>query len=219
MFDTLLALIAPHICIGCAVEGDLWCGDCRRDAPAAIERCYRCHALSVAGRTCPSCRRASALYQVQAATAYEGGAKRLIWKLKFERARAGARDAAALIAVRCTIPEEVVLVHVPTATSRVRRRGYDQAWLVARSLARRLGTPARPWLLRLGQKQQRGASRRGRLQQLDGAFMVQGVAAIRGKHVVLVDDVVTTGATLEAAARTLKAAGAKRVSAVVFAQA
>jgi predicted amidophosphoribosyltransferase len=74
-------------------------------------------------------------------------------------------------------------------------------------------------LTRLGQKQQRGMSRRDRLKQLESAFAPASQGKIRGAHLVLVDDVITTGATLEAAARILKAAGAKRVSAVVFAQA
>src|SRR6185312_17317740 len=87
MFDALLSLIAPHICVQCGIEGTLWCEACRASAPLAVERCYKCHALSARGRTCVSCRRASPLYGVQAATRYENSAKRLIWRFKFERAK------------------------------------------------------------------------------------------------------------------------------------
>lgn len=76
-----------------------------------------------------------------------------------------------------------------------------------------------PALVRLGQQQQHTATRAQRLTQLAKAYTVPRPELVVGKYVVLVDDVITTGATLEAAARALKAAGAKRVSAVVFAQA
>jgi len=109
MFDGLLAIIAPHVCIGCGIEGSLWCQGCRDKSPAAIERCYRCHALSPVGKTCRTCRKASPLYQVQAATRYETEAKRLIWKLKFERARVGAHEAADLIATRAELFEDTIL--------------------------------------------------------------------------------------------------------------
>jgi len=73
--------------------------------------------------------------------------------------------------------------------------------------------------MRLGQQQQHTTTRAQRLTQLTHAYVVPHPELIAGQHVVLVDDVITTGATLEAAARAVKAAGAKRVSAIVFAQA
>lgn len=79
--------------------------------------------------------------------------------------------------------------------------------------------PYRRLLLRLGTQQQHTATRQRRLQQLQSAFVAIDLERIRGRHIVLVDDVITTGATLDTAAHALRAAGAKRVSAVVFAQA
>lgn len=219
MLDSLLSLIAPHVCLGCGAEGSLWCIDCRRSAPLVAERCYRCHRLSAKGRTCTACRRVSVLYSVQAATRYEEIPKQLIWQLKFERARAGATNAAQLMAQRLELPPDVVVTHVPTSTARVRQRGYDQARLIARRIARLVDRQYAPLLLRLGHQQQRNATRQQRLVQLSHAFQTIHKDNIQGRHIILVDDVITTGATLDAAAHTLKAAGAKRVSAVVFAQA
>jgi ComF family protein len=115
------------------------------------------------------------------------------------------------------MPPATVVTHVPTATSRVRRRGYDQAELLARQLAQDLKLPYASLLIRDGQSRQVGATRQARLAQLTHAFRIP-------KHfpqnvsILLVDDVVTTGATIETAARILRAAGAKSVSAAVFAQ-
>jgi ComF family protein len=111
---------------------------------------------------------------------------------------------------------DVVIVPVPTATSRVRQRGYDQAKLLARALSRQARLPYLDCLARTGQAHQHGASRSQRLRQLTAAFRVRRQRAVRGSHIVLIDDVVTTGATLEAAAAVLHAAGATRVEAVVF---
>ncbi len=123
------------------------------------------------------------------------------------------------MASRLLLPENALLVHIPTATSRVRQRGYDQAELIARQAAKRMGLPHKGALMHLGQKQQHGASRAQRLAQLRDAFRIIRPDLIEDRHIVLVDDVITTGATLDAAAQALKAAGAKRVSALIFAQA
>ncbi len=202
----------------CNSEGSLWCTACRTSAPVAVERCYKCNRLAAGSRTCKGCRQ-SGLYSVRAVTRYEGVAKSLVWKLKFDGARAGTTVAADMMASSFVPPAGAIITHVPTATSRVRQRGYDQAYLIARQLARRTGLSYQPLMLRLGHAQQHGATRRQRLAQLQGAFRVPHPDAVLGAHIVLVDDVITTGKTLEAAAASLKAAGARRVEALVFAQA
>ena len=219
MLDALLSVIAPHTCLDCGAEGTLWCARCRQTAFIAPERCFRCHALSPKGRTCLTCQRSSALYSVQAATRYEAIAKQLIWRLKFERAQAAALEVAEIMAVRLPFAPDTLITHIPTSTNHVRRRGYDQAQLIAKRLAKQMHTPYRMLLLRLGQQEQHTASRVQRLAQLNQAFIAVNTDHVIGQHIILIDDVITTGATLDAAAHALRAAGAKRVSALVFAQA
>jgi ComF family protein len=216
--DMIVGKIAPHDCLACGIEGDLLCSSCLVTLKTVPERCYRCCAIMNKSLTCLVCRGTSPLHSVRAATVYGSVAKQLIWKLKL----AGAQTAARIMAKRMTnlvdITTRAIIVPVPTATGRVRQRGYDQARLLARELSRQTRLPYYDCLARSGQTHQHGLSRHERLTQLAVAFRVKRPGIVRRFRVILVDDVTTTGATLEAAATVLYAAGAAQIDAVVFAQ-
>ncbi len=218
IINSLLSLVAPHECLGCRREGALICSGCLARLTIAPESCYHCRRPMPGGRTCQDCARRSHLTAVQAGTAYEGLAKQLIWLLKFGGAQAAVRPMADCLARLVPAGTPVVIVPVPTATSRQRRRGYDQATLLARELSRHCGVMYLPCLRRLGQAHQVGAGRAQRLAQLADAFEVARPLRVRGKHILLIDDVITTGATFEAAAEAMLAAGADSVSALAFAR-
>jgi ComF family protein len=218
IFDQIVALFVPFDCVACGTEGLLLCAKCRLELPTASLRCFLCLRPSPEARTCPNCKATSDVYSVRAATNYQGIAKQLVRKLKFSGARAASKEMGQLFPLPARGTQAIVM-HVPTATSRIRSRGYDQAALLAVAYARHARLPFVPCLVRRGQQHQVGASRAQRMAQLQSAFSVTKQRKVKGAHVIIVDDVVTTGATLQAAASALTAAGASRVEAVVFAQA
>lgn len=218
MIEHIINLIAPHYCLGCEKQGSLLCDACLVALPRLPSRCYGCGVLTAEFAPCRRCAQAAALHKVWSLTLYESHAKALIHKLKFEHASAAAPVIAASMADSLPAGTDWIVTHVPTATSRIRQRGYDQAQLIARELARRMNCAYAPLLARAGQQRQVGQSRQARIMQLAGSFKSLK-RSVRGKHVLLVDDVVTTGATLDAAAAALKKAGAVRVDAATFAAA
>jgi ComF family protein len=201
VIDRLLSVVAPYQCLNCQIESLLLCNKCALSLPTGAKN-----------NNYSAC-----LNSITSVTAYKGVARDLIWRLK----SAGVQAAADLMARQMTglVPVGTqLLVPVPTATSRVRRRGYDQAGLLTKALSRHSGIPRRNCLIRIKQTQQVGAPRSLRQQQVKGAFRCQA-GNLDGRRVLLVDDVVTTGATLEEAALVLKKAGAATVDAITFAQA
>jgi ComF family protein len=213
IIDDLIGVLVPHSCLACGAEGRLLCGPCSGQLTPVEPVCYRCQRPSLAGFTCLNC--VTPLSQVRVVTGYGGSAKALIWQLKLN----GAQAAAAIMA-RHMAPllgnDKFIIVPVPTASSRARQRGYDQAKLLGRELSRQTGLRYKDCLLRHGQTHQHGASRRERLRQLEASFHTK--RNVQNRRLLLIDDVMTTGATLEAAAKILKQAGAERIEAVVFAR-
>jgi len=199
--DWLVSNFTPYECLGCEAEGCLLCAGCISLLPEAE---------NFGDKT-------KFLQSLQSATPYKGLAKDLIWKFKSEGAVTTAKIMAKLM-LPLLPANDLIIVAVPTATSRVRQRGYDQAQLIARELARQSGLPSINCLARSTQAHQVGSSREQRLRQLTGAFRVTKPRLVKGARILLVDDVVTTGATMEVAASVLYRAGAVSVEGLTFAQ-
>lgn len=221
--DEILAVIAPPACAACRgtlVRADsLVCAACLRALPwLSGARCPRCALPAHPGRRCPAAGAAFSL--AWAPLRYEGPATALVAALKF----GGALPVATLMAAQlaATAPPGLLrpgatLVPVPTHPTRARRRGFDQATVLAAALARRTGLPLDPCLRRRGPaSRQLGATREQRRAAGRLRIEARGDAPT---YAVLVDDVHTTGATLEAGAAALREAGAQRVVAVTYARA
>jgi len=153
--------------------------------------------------------------EIRAATVYDGVARDLVLVLKRRRSRAVARLLAELVVERlgeCVVDVDVV-TWAPTSRKHVRERGHDQARLLATSLSRLLGARMERSLVREGDRAQRGRSRRDRLEGPQFAAS----SLVRGRRILVIDDVVTTGATLTSAHECLIARGASRVACVAVA--
>lgn len=220
LLDTLLSIVAPHYCLCCGCEGSLLCALCAElELSPLPSRCYRCKQVTSDFSVCSSCRRQTVLRHVWVRTAYNDVSSQPLLAYKFERARAAYKPlATAMYGALPLLPEDTLIMSVPSSTGRIRERGYDHTKLIARELAQRTGLLQVWAVARTGQSHQFGASRSVRLKQLQGTFVVTDLKHVKSKKVLLVDDVITTGATLETLAKALKQAGASQVDALVFAQ-
>ena len=213
------------VCHEAADESSGLCAGCARRLPWLDLACGRC-ALPLAGMpapdgACGAClRRPPPLQFVQAAFVYGFPLDRLLPRFKFHRDLACGRLLSAWMATACAVaPRPDVLVPVPLHARRLRERGYDQALELARPLARTLDLPLRGDLLERirATAAQSTLDAAGRRRNLRRAFRVEAGTALPA-HVALVDDVMTTGATLHAAAHALRKAGVARVDAWVCAR-
>jgi ComF family protein len=133
--------------------------------------------------------------------------------LKYRRRRRVAAALGPLLAARYPYDRDAILVPVPLHARRLRSRGFNQALLLARALGRRYGLEvAARALVRVRDTHiQPGLSAADRRRNLRGAFAVRSPEIVAGRRVVVIDDVLTTGATADACARSLVTAGAARV--------
>lgn len=217
MLEKLLNTFAPSQCLGCHREGSVLCASC---LPSVFETmpscCFACKKLTDNSRVCQSCRKNFPLGSVWVGTAYRGVAKQAIHELKFTPDRTTANLLATWLSETLSFIDADVVTFVPTARVRVRQRGYDHAQLLAKEFAHQRDLPMQQLLARHGVTRQVGSERKHRQKQMVGAYTAK--QNLRGERVVIIDDIVTTGATLKETARVLKKAGAKQVDAIVFAQ-
>jgi len=242
----LLDLIFPPRCVGCAARGAWLCPRCRSALPRLSPNhrlwCGIPSAPSRAGRLgdgpnppasipaqtalglplYPACRQARpALDGLHADYSFEGVLRTAIHQLKYRRARHLAAPLGELLleSLEAAAPVDA-LVPVPLHPSRLTERGYNQSALLAAEVARATGLPLADGPLRRVRptEPQMALPAARRRANVAGAFAVQG-RELAGLRVLLVDDVCTTGSTLQACAEALKAAGCTEVWGLTLARA
>lgn len=230
----LLQLLLPGACLGC---GDRIPPE---EVPGLV--CFRCRTL-LKGLPAPGCPRCQmplgtghppgeeclecegwppAMAWARAAVVLEPPADALVHAFKYEGWRKlGGYMAHRMVRVVPPIPGHTVLVPVPTTPRRLRMRGYNQAEVLAAEVERIKGWPLVRALERPGGRSQVRLGPRQRAANVQEAFrpLPGSCSRIRGSQVVVVDDVLTTGATALSAARALRKIGAERVHVLTFARA
>jgi ComF family protein len=223
LLELTIGWISPPQCVGCSDEGSVLCNDCTEANVVQFgERCGYCSVLSSKSKTCSNCLKKGLPSHIWITTTYDGLISELVRNYKFDHQRHIADELAKQMAgtylqIAPKQTQEQLIVPVPTATKRVRERGFDHAVLLAEEIAQELNLPCARLLGRLGQVSQVGRHRNLRLTQLDGVYYTRHSSQLKGKSIMLVDDVMTTGATLISATKALKTAGALKVDALVFA--
>ncbi len=227
----ILDLIFPIRCLGCGNEGDFCCFSCRSKLYSIPPTCFACKKMVPGGvrippgRTCKACHKKSCIYAFLSPFPYDDKIIReLVHSLKYHRVRALGPILGDLLSgyvhkFNIAPPKRVLLMPVPLHSGRQRTRGFNQAELIARRLGDNLGMAVETGALRKVKKTtpQVELSAEERRKNMINTFAVSNPSLVLGKTIFLLDDVKTTGATLEEAAKVLKAAGAKRVWAVTVA--
>ncbi|HOX42218.1 MAG TPA: ComF family protein [Myxococcota bacterium] len=218
----LLDLLLPPACGVCQAlldeRREVLCPNCAAELePLGGALCGRCGLPGA--DPCPACRgEPGPLSRLRSGWAYEGALQQAILRMKLGRRIELAEDLGARLAARA-LPgwewqELELLAPIPLHPRRLHARGFNQAAVIARALARAHGLPLSLDHLvrtRATPEQARAQDRAARLANVRGAFAVRAGHPFAGRCVCLVDDVVTTGATLHAAAEALLAAGAREV--------
>lgn len=192
-------------------------------AQALPPRCPRCWRPQTIETVCLLCREDPPAYDgATAPYRYEGIARRAVWALKYEGVSALAGPLGELLAAHWAQvgPAVDVVVPVPLHGRRRRQRGYNQAALLARKVANRLGLPLAQGALRRTRATppQVGSADMAQRQRNVADAFIPGPQTVAAKRVLLIDDVMTSGATLDACARALRQAGARAVWGLTFAR-
>jgi ComF family protein len=209
------------LCGGTADNTYSLCSGCEEDLPWAGPACSHCALpLVFEGPACPACQwRPPPFERVEAPWTYDFPLDAAIKRFKHQ----GDRPLGRLLAERLSaflayrldddLPRPSQLLPVPMSPRRLRARGFNQAQLLAQWLSRGLAIPVGSNILVRTREtpSQQGLDLAARQQNLQGAFGLAPGAMVTDKHVAIVDDVMTTGATAQALAKVLKQAGARRV--------
>lgn len=220
----LLDWVFPPCCVGCNRPGTRWCRECRDSVkPPPEPLCPLCGMPQPHGAECGVCRENPPYFQaLRSWGVFDGSLRKALHRLKYHRDIALGQSLAetmlpALVGLHWPVD---MVIPIPLGKNRLRERGYNQASLIARPLALALDLEYSPGSLMRWREthSQVGLNRAQRRENVNGVFRVEAGAA-RGRTILLIDDVATTGSTLSSACEVLRAAGALQVYAFTAARA
>ncbi len=223
VWSALIDLLFPPRCGGCQAAGSLWCEACRAAVkPIVPPWCEKCGEPFVTERLCANCRAYPLeIEKIRSVAVFDGVLRQAIHRFKYQRVSSLAEPFGNRLADYWRAEQLAAdwLIPVPLHPSRERDRGYNQSELLARQLARRVNVPVR----RNGLRRTRATAVQMTLNAVQRRENVVGAfecveARVRGMRVVIVDDVSTTGATLDACAQAVLKAGAVSVMGLTLAR-
>lgn len=210
-FSRILDLIAPFSCRGCGRLGSLLCECCKKYNTRAIpEICARCR---------KNYKKCSCEVPVYVVGRREGVLMKLTEDYKYKSIRKTAEVLAELMSYAIPkdfgVDEDVIVIPLPTIARHIRERGFDHTRLLAKKLAECRGWKMKTPIFRINKTVQVGADEKTRKAQAGKAYMVSGKMD-SSKMYLLIDDVWTTGASMESAIRLMKKAGAVKLASAVI---
>ncbi len=218
----VLDVLFPRKCVQCGLAGQWICFGCAAAVHWMEPPLCECCGREIGGvNRCQDCaRERPRIGGIRACSRYEGAIRTAVHRLKYNGQRALAGPLAEFLSETArTLPPADVIAPLPLHVSRERERGYNQSALLTRELSRLLGAPVIDAVRRVRQtKEQVGLDRSRRQANVKGAFACPRPELVVGRHIVLVDDVCTTGSTLLACAEPLLRAGAASVWGLVVAR-
>ena len=216
-------LLFPPRCGGCQSVGSLWCEACRAAVqPIGPPWCEKCGEPFVTDRLCSNCRaHPLEIEKIRSVALFDGVLRQAIHRFKYERLASMAEPFGDMLADYWRAEQFTAdwLIPVPLHPSRERDRGYNQSELLTRRLARRVNVPGNSKGLRRirATAVQMTLNAAQRHENVAGAFECVE-PRVRGARVIIIDDVSTTGATLEACAQAVLKAGAATVMGLTLAR-
>lgn len=208
MIDSFLRNIAPHYCCGCEERGVFLCQSCENDIVSErFSYCIRCLSPSVTSNICAACK--PSYSKAWCVSIRDEIMEKIVNAYKFDRVYEALEISARLLSRTLpSLPRDMIIVPIPTVPKHIRIRGYDHTRQMAIHIARQHGVRYAPLVSRRTNSVQLNASRPVRIRQAQEAFHVQ---PLEGGRYLIIDDVYTTGSTVEYASRQLRRAGAEEV--------
>lgn len=223
--DIFLDLIYPKLCINCGKYGSFLCANCYKEIEICYtDTCFYCGRIAPNGKICSACKRKLKPYFDNAwwCGSFKGTLKQSIHCYKYDGIIGLSEILSYLIykrLVKKDLIAESVVVPVPIHRTKELQRGFNQSELLARSVSKMFGINGGLALKRVkNTKTQVGLRKDQRINNIAGSIVCVDKDLINKKIVLLVDDVATTGATLNECAKALKESGAERIVAVVLAR-
>jgi ComF family protein len=219
-----LDLLFPQKCLGCGEEGDILCRTCQKALPRIGDSiCPKCGRPQPGGITCPACINWQAhIDAIRSPLKFDGLAREAIHQLKYKNLRSLAKPLAAILKdywIQRPLPGQM-LVPVPLHSKRLKERGYNQSGLLACELSKLIHIPVvDSCLIRTEYflPQAKTASVEERRRNVKQSFACCN-SSLQNTRVILIDDVATSGATLDACAAALKSSGVLSVYGLVIAR-
>lgn len=222
-FMFLLDLLFPKFCLGCGKFGSYICSSCfLKIHPLPYLKCPVCSRASIDGITHPRCKKRFGLDRVISFFPYTGIVQKAIKIIKYRYAYKVTGDLLRSVSLP-ELPKQSVFIPIPLYPSRRRFRGFNQAEIIARVLSKRFDISVRTDIIDRIRKtvpQVDMKNRKERLSNMKGVFRVNeaSIKSVQQSTIILVDDVFTTGATMQSACGLIKRAGVKTLWGLTIAQ-